>query len=93
MDAHHVHYCMTHRPATHPPIGAPAESRLALQPPHTALIPHQVTGKFAGNSYQLPLFGWDSWENIVPSPTAGPDTVAIGLDDGGGLHQAVSALD
>ena len=42
---------------------------------------HIVTGAEAGNSYELPVLGRMSWENVLANPASGAKTVVIGTDD------------
>ena len=42
---------------------------------------HLVDGVKTGVSYQLPHFGKSAWENVVPHPNTGDQTLVIGIDD------------
>ncbi len=42
---------------------------------------HIVEGTNAGVSYELPHFGKSAWENVVPHPNTGDQTLVIGIDD------------
>ncbi|MBL4701081.1 MAG: DUF839 domain-containing protein [Phycisphaeraceae bacterium] len=55
---------------------------------HGYAYAHVVDGPEAGTSYELPRFSRAAWENIVPHPAIGLQTMIIGLDDsyGGQLY-------
>ncbi|HEY1172991.1 MAG TPA: immunoglobulin domain-containing protein, partial [Verrucomicrobiae bacterium] len=44
---------------------------------------HIASGPETGNSWQLPLLGRASWENVVASPYMQDKTIVVGLDDDG----------
>ena len=81
-------FCSSDLPAMtafyNPATGHGYDGRIYMNGEETGegrVFAHIVDGTNAGVSYQLPHFGRSAWENVVPHPNTGDQTLVIGTDD------------